>query len=100
MSFKNNDIVTLLCVNGEFIGRLECDGQLDTTSGTVTLNKPKMLVQQGESLGFAQGVALSAEEDAESVTFYSGGIVMMANADKKFVDGWKEVTKTIQLAGV
>ena len=95
MSIEKRDIVTVLTPSGEYVGRFE-----EEKDGKVTLYKPKMLVKEGTNVGFSQGICLSAEEESDYASFYSGSMILMTLSSKTFADGWKQSTDTVQFAGV
>ena len=61
---EKGDIVTVVTISGEYVGVLE-----SFEDATVVLNKPRMVVQTEKGMGFAHGVAVTGEENPDTVTF-------------------------------
>lgn len=62
---KKNDIVTVITLAGEVVGKYAGD----STDGTVTLEDPRMLVQNEHGIGFAHGVCVTGENNPTSIKF-------------------------------
>lgn len=87
---EKGDIVTVVTISGEYVGVLE---SIEDT--TVVLNKPRMIVQTEKGMGFAHGVAVTGEENPETVTFMN--IVYMIPTNKQVQKAHTEATTSIQL---
>ena len=61
---KKGDVVTVLTVSGEYVGKLDV-----LNGGIVSLKDPRMLIQTQEGMGFAAGICVTGKRDPESVTF-------------------------------
>lgn len=62
---KKNDIVTVICAAGEFVGKF---GSQDENG--LVLQDPRMLVSGPEGgMGFARGICMTGVENPDSVTF-------------------------------
>ena len=72
MSFKKNDIITVITVAGEYIGKY-----VSESPAQLTIADPKMLVQGADGVGFGTGICVTGENDPKKVTFYAGGIVFV-----------------------
>jgi len=72
MSYKKNDIVTVITVAGEYIGKF-----VSESPDQLTIADPKMLVQGEQGVGFGTGICVTGENDPKKVTFYAGGIVFI-----------------------
>jgi len=84
---KKGDIVTVLTVSGEFVGRL-----VEETQNTVTLENPRMLVHTEQGIGFAQGVSVTAQQVKE-ITFRT--IVFVAPTDDAIQKNWTQAVTGI-----
>jgi len=84
---KTGDIVTVVAVSGEYVGRLEEDG--------VTLKDPRMIVQNPEdgSMGFARGVAVTGQDGPTTMTFNT--YVFMAETNERVAKAWTEATSSL-----
>jgi len=90
---KNNDIVTVVTVSGEYVGRLE--GM--NSNGTVTLKDPRMLIHGEQGIGFARGVCMTSKENPDKVSFQQ--YVLCTETSSDFADAWSEATSGIKLVG-
>jgi len=60
---KKNDILSVVTLTGEYIGKLvEFGGD-----GSVSLEDPRMLIAGDEGVGFARGICMTGVENATSV---------------------------------
>ena len=84
------DTVTVVTISGEYVGELE-----HFEDATVVLKKPRMVVQTEKGMGFAHGVAVTGEENPESVTFLNVVYVIPTNEGVK--KAHTEATTGIQL---
>ena len=73
---KKGDVVSVVSVAGEYVGKYETSGD-----GTITLTDPRMLVQQGQQMGFAQGICVTGEMNPSEVTFAQYVFVTPVNED-------------------
>jgi len=80
------DIVTVLTVAGEFIGKLKHkDGD------AVTLEDPRMLVQgQDGAMGFGYGVCVTGEKNPKVVEFM--GVVLITPTNEDIIKAWRQAT--------
>jgi len=88
---KNNDIVTVVTVSGEYVGRLDSTN----SNGTVTLNDPRMLINGDQGIGFARGVCMTSEENPDKVSFQQ--YVLCTKTNTAFSDAWTEATSGVKL---
>jgi hypothetical protein len=72
MSYKKNEVVTVISVAGEYVGKF-----VKKDESTFVLSDPKMLVNGEGGMGFANGICVTGQEDPTSMTFYVGGIVFV-----------------------
>ena len=85
------DIVSVVTAAGEFVGKLDgFDGDV------VILKKPRMLVSNGQGMGFARGICMTGVENPESATFHS--VVFVTPTNKDIEDAWISATTGIALA--
>ena len=87
MEFKKNDVITVISVAGEYIGKMVSE---DTSR--LTIADPKMLVNGEQGMGFGNGVCVTGEKDPSSMTFYIGGIVFVAKTSDEVVKAYREAT--------
>jgi hypothetical protein len=73
---KKNDVVTVLTVSGEYIGKLDT-----FEGGTVSIKDPRMLIQTQEGMGFAAGICVTGKRDPSEVTFNQFVFVTETNED-------------------
>jgi len=92
MSYKKNDIITVITMAGEFIGKYVKE---DATS--LTIAKPKMLVNGEQGMGFGSGVCVTGEIDPSSMTFYVGGIVFTSMTSVSIGKSYIEATSGLIL---
>jgi hypothetical protein len=84
----NGDIVTVLTVAGEFIGKLaHKDGD------SVTLDDPRMLIHNEQGMGFAHGVCVTGEREPKSVEFM--GVVLITPTADEVAKAWRQATSGI-----
>lgn len=88
---KNNDVVTVVTVSGEYVGRL---GGIDS-NGVVTLNDPRMLIHGDQGIGFARGVCMTGVENAKTVSFQQYVLCTPTNDD--FSAAWTEATSGVKI---
>jgi len=84
---EKGDVVSVVATSGEYVGVLE-------TLEPLTLNKPRMVVQAADGgMGFARGVAVTGEENPDSMTF--GSYVFIAKSNDKVTDAHATATSSI-----
>ena len=82
------DIVTVLTVAGEFVGKLKGkDGD------SVSLEDPRMLVQTQQGMGFARGVCVTGEENPSQIEFM--GVVFVTKTNSEVESAWRQATSGI-----
>lgn len=92
MSYKKNDIISVVTVAGEYIGKY-----VEENSTTLTIAKPKMLVNGDQGMGFGSGVCVTGEIDPSSMTFYVGGIVFTSMTSVAVGKAYVEATSGLIL---
>ena len=78
---KNNDVVTVVTVSGEYVGRLESNLDGMNSNGTVTLKDPRMLIHGEQGVGFARGICMTSDENTRSVVFQQYVFITATNDD-------------------
>lgn len=73
---KKGDVVSVVSLAGEFVGKYETSG-----GGSITINDPRMLVQNEQGMGFAQGICVTGKSNPDEVTFASYVFVTPVNTD-------------------
>jgi len=82
---NSGDIVTVLTVAGEFVGKLKHkDGD------SVSLEDPRMLVQNQNGMGFAHGVCVTGEQNPAQVEFM--GVVLVTPTNSEVASAWRQAT--------
>lgn len=61
-----NDVVTVVAISGEYVGRF-----ISNNGGVITLKDPRMLVQNEQGMGFANGVAVTGKPEPTLINFHS-----------------------------
>jgi|TARA_R110000868_G_scaffold9000_10_gene45699 hypothetical protein len=88
---KKNDVVTVICGVGEFIGKF-----VENTEAGLEIEDPRMLVQGEKGMGFAKGIAITGIQDPPSVIFKNYVFVTPTNDD--VMKGYRQATSGIVLA--
>jgi hypothetical protein len=84
---KVGDIITVVALSGEYVGEVSSLDKL-------VINKPRMILQsQDGKMGFAKGVAVTGEENPETMMFDSYVFATMTN--ENIANAWKEATGKI-----
>jgi len=79
------DIVTVMTATGEYVGRLI---KIDETG--IVLKRPRLITFEGESMGFARGIAATGPVDPEEVTILSA--IFMTKTDEEVAKAWQTAT--------
>ena len=87
MSYNKNDVITVITVAGEYVGKFVSE---DTSR--LTIADPKMLVNGEQGMGFGNGVCVTGEADPADMTFYIGGLVFVAKTSDAVVKAYREAT--------
>ena len=88
---KNNEVVTVVTVSGEYVGRLESIN----SNGVVTLKDPRMLINGDQGIGFARGVCMTSKENPENISFQQYVLCTPTNDD--FSAAWTQATSGVKL---
>ena len=89
---KNNDVVTVVTVSGEYVGRL----QSTNSNGAITIKDPRMLIHGEQGIGFARGVCMTSKENPEEITFQQ--YVLCTETNDDFSAAWTEATSGVKIA--
>lgn len=73
---KKGDVVTVVTLAGEMIGKFNSN-----ESGTISLDDPRMLIQNEQGMGFAHGVCITGQNNPTEITFQSYVFVTPTNAE-------------------
>tara|TARA_B100001063_G_C16637596_1_gene489132 strand:+ start:505 stop:804 length:300 start_codon:yes stop_codon:yes gene_type:complete len=92
---EKGDIITAVTISGEYVGKLNTDDVL----GSFELLHPKMILSNPETgeMGFARGIAVTGQENPESVVLHT--VVFVCKANDKVVKAWQEATSSIVTPG-
>ena len=85
---KINDIVSVVTMNGEFIGKMKSVDPL-------VLENPRMILQNHETgeMGFAQGVAVTGDQNPKEITFDQ--YIFVTPTNDKVATAWQDATSSI-----
>lgn len=87
---KKNDVVTVICGVGEFIGKF-----VSNTDAGLEIEDPRMLVQSEQGMGFAKGIAITGVQNPPSVIFKNYVFVTPTNEDVE--KGYRQATSGLIL---
>jgi len=73
---KKGDIVSVISLAGEYVGKFN-----NSNAGTITLDDPRMLIQNEQGMGFANGIAVTGKPNPDKVTFSQYVFVTPTNDD-------------------
>jgi len=92
MSGREEEIVTLVTMCGEIVGRVKTED-----SGTVTLKSPLLFVpgQNDEGGGFAPGCSMTGAQGMHLGVFNKSCILTVIPAHPQVADGWLKATSSI-----
>jgi hypothetical protein len=60
------DIVSIITITGEYVGKCSV-----VKSGSITLERPVMVMATEQGMGFAGSLAMTGEENPKEATFYN-----------------------------
>lgn len=87
---KTNDVVTVVAVTGEYVGKLL---KMDETG--VVLGDPRMITYNEEGMGFAHGVAMTGNVNPKEVHILQAVFVTECNPEVE--KAWRQATSGIVL---
>ena len=73
---KKGDVVTVVTLAGEMVGKFNNSG-----TSTITLDDPRMLIQNEQGMGFAHGICVTGKNNPTEITFQSYVFVTPTNED-------------------
>ena len=82
---KKGDIVVAMTMAGEIIGKY-----VHEKDGAVTLEDPRVLMQNEQGMGFAKGVCVSGKLDPRIITV--ANYVFIAEVSDEFESAWRQAT--------
>ena len=88
----SNEIVTVISMMGEVVGRMKSES--DTS---VTLDSPRLFVpaQDAQGGGFAPGVSMTGEQELGEVTINKSVILAVVKTHESVASGWVSATSGI-----
>ena len=78
MSYKNNDVVTVVTPAFEVVGKYVESG---ITTDSVTLKDPRLVMATQKGMGLAPGVAMTGEADPDEITLHNIICVMRTDSE-------------------
>jgi|TARA_Y100000361_G_C11150970_1_gene341042 hypothetical protein len=86
---EKGDIVTVIAMSGEYVGKF-----VDDRHGLV-LENPRMILQNQETgeMGFAQGVAVTGDQNPKEITFDQ--YIFVTPTNDKVATAWQDATSSI-----
>ena len=91
---KNGDIVTIVSMMGEIVGRLK-----EETDTGYLLESPRLFVpaQEGSSGGFAPGLSMTGDQNPNSAQINKDLVLTVVTTHEQVAKGWTEATSSIVL---
>jgi len=89
---EKNDVVTLVTIAGEIVGRYKSE-----EDATVVVENPRLFMQTQEGAGFAPGVCMTGDTTS-MVTFQKSTILCVIPSSAEVVKAWQQVTSGIVLS--
>ena len=95
MKERKNEIVTLVTMMGEIVGRMT-----DEDHETITLKSPLLFVPATDDAGggFAPGVSMTGAQNQDKGIFNKSCILTIMPCHEQVADGWTKATGSIILA--
>ena len=82
---KKGDIVTVMTISGEFVGKIQSDNDL------LVLDDPRLVVQGPEGqMGFARGICQTGVENPKEIAFNDFMFITPSNEDVQ--DAYRQAT--------
>ena len=82
MPISNGDVVTVMTLSGEFVGKLVNDD-----AGVVTLEDPRFVSMSEQGMGFAGGIAMTGVKDPKEVTLYN--VLFLAETNPEVASAYR-----------
>lgn len=88
------DIVTVVALTGEFVGR-----EKDRTDTLITLESPRMFIQTEQGAGFSPGVSITgvSGDDLREASFNLNCVLTIVPADENASSAWVQSTSGLIL---
>ena len=87
---KKGEVVTVVTLAGEFVGKFNKEGD-----GYISLDDPRMLVQNEQGVGFAHGICLTGKQNPDEVTFNQ--YVMVTPTNDQYEKAYRQATSGLVL---
>lgn len=87
--YSKNDIVTVLSIAGEIVGRYK-----DETEFDVIIDYPKLFVQTEQGAGFAPGICMTADS-GERVNINKSTVLSVLKSNEETTKAWHQVNSGI-----
>lgn len=87
---KKGDVVAVVNMAGEYVGRLKDEG-----AEKLILANPRMVVNGEHGLGFAHGICVTGEHNPNTVAFYTAGIVFVTPVNAEIEKAYVQATSGI-----
>ena len=92
MSYKKDDVVSVITNAGEYVGKFKSEDD-----STFTITKPRMLISGEGGVGFARGICVTGKEDAAEIAFQKTGVVFTTPTSDVVEKAYVESTTSIVL---
>lgn len=80
----NGDIITVMALSGEYVGRLVGRGE----DGSITIESPRMIVASEQGMGFSNGIAATGVKDPKEVKFQS--YIFITETNDEVQSAWRQ----------
>lgn len=84
------DIKTVVTTYGEYIGDMTYE-----SGDTITLSKPKMVIQSQEGFGFAKGVCVTSIEAPDEIIIRKTAVILIVDTHADVVQAYEDATSII-----
>jgi len=81
---KVNEVVTVVTVGGEFIGKFQSED-----ADQVTLSDPHLVTPNGEQIGFLPTVSLTGKQPVTSVSFNKTAVICMVETQEDVAKSYR-----------
>jgi len=75
MSFSNGDVVTVMSMTGEFVGKFK-----SMSNANIVLEDPRYITATEQGMGFAAGIAMTGDKDPKEVELFNVVFVTKTNS--------------------
>ena len=89
---KVGDIISLVTMSGEYVGKLS----EDMGENGLVLEDPRMLIQTQDGMGFAAGICVTGVKDPKEATFQQ--YVFMTDTNDQIKDAYRSAVTGIEIA--